>query len=85
MATPRNFAGWKRFADEVRQAWRETVPLGGEGYLGAFSFFDPRLLLVLPISLVKYPLSFLARDPVPTSVVLLSLFALDFLDLLEAT
>jgi hypothetical protein len=72
--------GWVRFADEVGQAWKETVPLGGDGYLSAFSFFDPRLILVLPISLVKYPLSYLVRDPVPTSIVLSSLFALSYFD-----
>eukprot|EP00536_Pseudo-nitzschia_multiseries_P015472 jgi/Psemu1/327919/estExt_fgenesh1_pg.C_8940001 len=34
-------------------------------YLNAVAFFDPRLLLSLPVSLVKYPLSFLVKDPVP--------------------
>ena len=74
-------AGWKRFAEEVKQAWDETVPFGGPGgYLSAFSFLDPRLLLVLPISLVKYPLSFLVRDPLPTSVGLSILFAFSYYD-----
>jgi len=73
-------AGWKRFADEVRSAWSETVPFGGDGFLNAFAFFDPRLLLVLPVSLVKYPLSYFVRDPIPTSVGLSILGALSFLD-----
>ena len=73
--------GWKRFAKDVKQAWDETVPFGGPGgYLNAFSFLDPRLLLVLPISLVKYPLSFLVRDPLPTSIAMSILFAFSYYD-----
>mmetsp|Transcript_42362 Transcript_42362/g.47348 ORF Transcript_42362/g.47348 Transcript_42362/m.47348 type:complete len:610 (-) Transcript_42362:135-1964(-) len=33
--------------------------------LNALAFFDPRLLISLPVSLVKYPLSFLLKDPLP--------------------
>jgi hypothetical protein len=73
-------SGWKRFITDVSQAWSETVPLGGKGYLNAFAFIDPRLLLALPVSLVKYPLSFLIRDPLPTSVVLTFLVALSYDD-----
>lgn len=73
-------SGWSRFVTEVRSAWEETVPFGGDGYLGAFAFFDPRLLLVLPVSLIKYPLSYLVRDPVPTTIGLTILGALSFLD-----
>ena len=72
--------GWKRFGEEVSKAWEETVPLGGEGYLNAFSFLDPRLLLVLPISLVKYPVSFLVRDPFPTTIALSLLALLSYTD-----
>lgn len=73
-------SGWKRFVEEVQESWKETVPFGGDGYLSALAFFDPRLLLVLPVSLVKYPLSYLVRDPVPTSIGLTLLGALSFLD-----
>ncbi|KAL3904901.1 MAG: hypothetical protein SGILL_009892 [Bacillariaceae sp.] len=73
--------GWKRFGKELGQAWDETVPFGGStGYLNAFSFLDPRLLLVLPISLLKYPLSFLVRDPLPTSIAMSILFAFSYYD-----
>jgi hypothetical protein len=72
--------GWKRFIDEVQGAWEETQPLGGKGYLSAFAFLDPRLLLVLPVTLVKYPLSYLVRDPVPTSIVLSLFAALSYVD-----
>jgi hypothetical protein len=70
--------GWKRFVDEVGQAWEETVPLGGEGYLTAFAFLDPLLLLALPISFVKYPLSYFVRSPVPTTIVLSVLISLSY-------
>jgi hypothetical protein len=73
-------SGWKRFAYDVQQAWSETVPFGGEGYLSSLAFLDPRLLLVLPVSLIKYPLSFLVRDPLPTSIFLLGVCALNCVD-----
>jgi hypothetical protein len=72
--------GWKRFIDEVQGAWEETQLQGGKGYLSAFAFLDPRLLLVLPISLVKYPLAFLVRDPLSTSIVLTLFAALFYVD-----
>jgi hypothetical protein len=62
--------GWKRFVDEVGGAWEDTALQGGDGYLSPFAVLDPRLLAVLPISLVKYPLAFLIRSPLPTSIVL---------------
>jgi hypothetical protein len=73
-------SGWKRFIDEVRSAWKETVPFGGQGYLSAYAFFDPRLLLVLPVSLIKYPLSYFVRDPIPTAIGVTLLGAISFLD-----
>ena len=72
--------GWKRFIDEVQSAWEETQLQGGKGYLSAFAFLDPRLLLVLPVSLIKYPLAFLVRDPLPTSIVLTLFAALFYVD-----
>jgi hypothetical protein len=73
-------SGWKRFATEVSKAWEDTVPFGGQGYLGANAFFDPRLLLDVPVSFVKYPLSYMVRDPLPTSVVLIGILALNYFD-----
>ncbi|KAL3930393.1 MAG: hypothetical protein SGBAC_011785 [Bacillariaceae sp.] len=73
-------SGWKRFATDVGTAFDETRPFGGEGYLGPFAFFDPKLIAAFPVSLVKYPLSFLVRDPVPTSILFLALFGLNYLD-----
>lgn len=73
-------SGWKRFATDVGKAFDETRPFGGEGYLGPFAFFDPKLIAAFPVSLVKYPLSFLVRDPVPTSILFLGFFGLNYLD-----
>mmetsp|Transcript_13298 Transcript_13298/g.31910 ORF Transcript_13298/g.31910 Transcript_13298/m.31910 type:complete len:469 (+) Transcript_13298:1402-2808(+) len=73
-------SGWKRFASDVGQAFDETRPFGGPGYLSAFAFFDPKLLLAFPVSLFKYPLSFLVRDPLPTSILFAGFFGLNYLD-----
>ena len=50
-------------------------------YLNAFAFFDPRLLISLPVSLVKYPLSFLVKDPVPVATAFAILAFLNCLSL----
>ena len=85
-------SGWKRSKDEIVENWKETVPISagqpeteasrnGQGetqYLNAFAFFDPRLLISLPVSLVKYPLSFLVKDPVPVGTVFAILAFLNF-------
>lgn len=83
-------SGWKRSTDEIVTNWKSTVPIsagqpetksGSEKetkYLNAFAFFDPRLLLSLPVSLVKYPLSFLLKDPVPVGLFFASIAFLNF-------
>lgn len=78
-------SGWKKSRDEIVANWKTTIPVvgntkGGNNaqYLNAFAFFDPRLLISLPVSLVKYPLSFLVKDPVPVGSVFLVLAALNF-------
>jgi hypothetical protein len=72
--------GWKRFVDEVQGAWEETQIQGGKGYLSAFAFLDPQLLLALPVSLIKYPLAFLIRDPLSTSLAVTLFAALFYVD-----
>jgi len=60
------------------EGWEQTIPIDvsrnnnndvGNNEevqkLNALAFFDPRLLISLPVSLVKYPLSFLLKDPLP--------------------
>eukprot|EP00537_Pseudo-nitzschia_pungens_P004108 CAMPEP_0172378432 /NCGR_PEP_ID=MMETSP1060-20121228/69405_1 /TAXON_ID=37318 /ORGANISM="Pseudo-nitzschia pungens, Strain cf. cingulata" /LENGTH=547 /DNA_ID=CAMNT_0013106149 /DNA_START=1039 /DNA_END=2682 /DNA_ORIENTATION=- len=55
-----------------------TAATSEPAYLNAVAFFDPRLLLSLPVSLVKYPLSFLVKDPVPVGAFFLCIAALNF-------
>uniref|UniRef100_A0A7R9ZAD2 TraB domain-containing protein n=1 Tax=Pseudictyota dubia TaxID=2749911 RepID=A0A7R9ZAD2_9STRA len=78
LASPLN-GGWKRFYNDVKQAAELALPTG-PGYLTPRSFFDPKLLIAAPVSFAKYPLSFLARNPVSTAAVLAVLFGLSRLD-----
>jgi len=71
--------GWKRYYVELKKSAELALPSGGEGYLDARSIFDPRLLIAAPISFAKYPLSFLARNPISTSIVFAFIGALNFL------
>merc|ERR1712238_150737 len=71
--------GWKNSYTEIVEGWEQTIPIdvsrsNNDGNnnnnnevqkLNALAFFDPRLLISLPVSLVKYPLSFLLKDPLP--------------------
>ena len=66
--------GWKRLYENIDQARKEAVPLGDE-YLGLNSFFDPKLMSAAPVSLVKYPLSYMVKSPF-VGVVVLSLIVL---------
>lgn len=79
-------AGWKRSKDEIVESWERTIPVRGKSidddegyqYLNAFAFFDPRLLISLPVSLVKYPLSFLVKDPIPVGSFFIIIAALNY-------
>lgn len=66
--------GWQRLFQSISSARKVAVPLGDE-FLGLDSFFDPKLLAAAPVSLLKYPLSYIVRSPV-FSVGVLSLFVL---------
>lgn len=78
LSSPLN-GGWSRFYKDVKDAADVALPTG-PGYLTPRSFFDPRLLIAAPVSFAKYPLSFLARNPLSTAAVLSVLFALTSLD-----
>lgn len=85
-------SGWERSKNEIATNWKKTIPIAGgasndaniydsnidSGYLNAWAFFDPRLLISLPVSLVKYPLSFLIKDPVPVGTVFAVIAALNY-------
>lgn len=65
--------GWNRLVGNVTAAREEALP-SGENYLDIFAFFDPVLMLAAPVSLIKYPLSYLCRSPIPTIAFFILLF-----------
>lgn len=69
--------GWERLYKEFNEAADITLP-SGEGYLNAWSILDPRLLIAAPVSFAKYPFSFLARNPISTTIVLSIIFFLSY-------
>ena len=71
--------GWGRLINEFQQKAEIALP-SGDGYLNARSILDPRLLIAAPVSFAKYPLSFLARNPISTSIVFAFIGALTVLD-----
>lgn len=78
LVSPLN-GGWKRFYDDIKAAADVALP-SGPGYLTPASFFDPRLLIAAPVSFAKYPLSFLARNPISTGCFFAVMFGLTRLD-----
>eukprot|EP00804_Cyclotella_cryptica_P026649 CCRYP_019090-RA/>CCRYP_019090-RA protein AED:0.10 eAED:0.10 QI:0/0.75/0.6/1/1/1/5/427/833 len=66
--------GWGRLFQNINEARKEAVPLGDK-YLGINSFVDPDLLFAAPVSLVKYPLSYMVKSPF-VGIVVLSLVIL---------
>ena len=79
----RTFEGWKKLKSQFQEAAEVAVPVTGsreEGYLNVGSILDPRLVLAAPVSFIKYPLSFLARNPISTLVVFAFLTALAVLE-----
>lgn len=71
--------GWGRMYREFQEKAEVALP-SGDGYLNARSILDPRLLIAAPVSFAKYPLSFLARNPISTSIFFAFLGALSVLD-----
>jgi len=57
-------SGWKSYVEEVRAAVdSELAPLPGVGIAHPGELFDAKLLLNLPVSLVRYPLAWLLKSP----------------------
>lgn len=71
--------GWNRIYTEFNEAAEVALPTG-DGYLSAWAILDPRLLITAPVSFVKYPISFLARNPVTTTIVFSFIGFLTYLD-----
>lgn len=61
--------GWNRLYESISSARKEAVPIGDQ-FLGAGSFFDPKLLGASPVSFIKYPLSYFVKSPLFTAAVL---------------
>mmetsp|Transcript_18248 Transcript_18248/g.43906 ORF Transcript_18248/g.43906 Transcript_18248/m.43906 type:complete len:358 (-) Transcript_18248:102-1175(-) len=55
--------GWGRLFTSISTARREAVPVGDD-YLGPESIFDPKLLAAAPVSMIKYPISYMVKSPV---------------------
>jgi hypothetical protein len=81
-------SGWKHSIDEIQDGWKQTTPINNDNLLkneqqglqglNALSFLDPRLLISLPVSLVKYPLSFFLKDPIPFGLFFSSIIGLQY-------
>jgi hypothetical protein len=59
--TPWN-GGWTSLYNDISEAGKLALPTGDQ-YLGTKSFFNVGLLLAAPVSLVRYPLSFMVKSP----------------------
>ncbi len=69
--------------EEMYTSFNEAANIAlsaGEGYLSATSILDPRLLIAAPVSFAKYPFSFLARNPISTSIFFTIIYLLTTLD-----
>eukprot|EP01031_Cornospumella_fuschlensis_P026652 gene26652-32206_t len=55
--------GWRRLYEDIKIAYTSSAPTG-PGYLNSQDFFDLKLLLLTPVTLVKYPLALILRAPV---------------------
>jgi len=81
--------GWKHSLEEIQDGWSQTTPINNDNLLpseknqglqglNALSFLDPRILISLPVSLVKYPLSFFLKDPIPFGLFFSSIIGLQY-------
>lgn len=68
LLTPFN-GGWDRLYNDVNNAVVSSLP-SGDSYLGINDFFDLKLLLNTPISLIRYPLAFLIKSPISGSMMI---------------
>eukprot|EP01041_Mallomonas_annulata_P010505 gene10505-21912_t len=54
--------GWRALYNDITEAANQAVPLGNQ-YLGFSDFLNPKLILGAPVSLLRYPLAFIAKSP----------------------
>lgn len=55
--------GWSQLVTNLSTASKRALPGGDADNLNVFSFMDPKLLAAAPVSLAKYPLSYLVKSP----------------------
>ena len=71
LATPWR-GGWNRIGDDFAQAFSQLAA-GDGNCLGPDALLDPRLLLGIPLSFARYPLSIGVKSPVVLAVLALAL------------
>ena len=71
--------GWNNLYKDISLAYTETLP-SGSAFLGPSDFLNWRLLITTPISLFRYPLSFIVKAPVFGIPVVLGLLFSSFSD-----
>jgi len=56
---------WTKLASEIKASYVEAVYVGSgrKDYLGAGDFFNAKLLMYIPVSLVRYPLALVIKAP----------------------
>jgi len=69
--------GWSKLATNLTTARKRALPHGDDDNLNLFSLLDPKLLAAAPVSLAKYPLSYLVKSPLFAISVFLFLFWVD--------
>ena len=69
--------GWSKFAINLTSARKRALPFGDDDNLNFASLMDPKLLAAAPVSLAKYPLSYLVKSPLFAISVFSLLFFLD--------
>jgi hypothetical protein len=64
--------GWKRLYEDFSNGYSEAInpsSSNADTYLGLRDFFDAKLLLSLPSSLIKYPLATIVKSPVIGTII----------------
>ena len=69
--------GWSKLATDLTAARKRALPFGDDANLNFASLLDPKLLAAAPVSLAKYPLSYLVKSPLFAISVCSVLFFLD--------
>ena len=71
--------GWSNLYQDISLAYTQTLP-SGSAFLGPSDFLNLKLLVTTPISLFRYPLSFIVKAPIFGIPVVLGLLLSSFSD-----